>query len=705
MERLPVRVAFLHEGPLSEEQRAALVWCDGVADCVEMVSLGAVADGDASLSGFDAVWWHRDRPLEEARAPTAIREYVEDGGGLLLTLWALAAVEPLGIDPVAPDACGVEHVHHPAGYDRRALHADHPLFEGFERRLHTRAAGADQPFARYELLLPRHGDVLACDLRGDELLVGRKTAVAWQPGAGYAIGLGDALAFDVPGTVEATNTAKLVANALALLGGNRRPTFSGRPADAAGLQAMRARLAGDHHRPRYHLSGPANWLNDPNGLIHHAGTYHVFYQYNPGGPFHNAIHWGHAASEDLVHWRDMPVALAPDPDGPDRDGCWSGCAIPDDDAVRVLYTGGRGRHQLPCLATATDDDLTGFVKRDDNPVIEEAPDDPAILETDDWFREFRDHCVWRSGDEWFQLIGSGVQDVGGAALLYRATDLHEWAYVGPLLVGEWDDAGSMWECPELLDLGEKHLLHVSNYDEVQYYLGTPDFETPDFAVAERGRLDHGDFYAPQSLRAPDGRHLMWGWLRETRDLDAQWEAGWSGVLSVPRELAYEGGDLVQRPARELRELRERHAHAGEHTLAPGEHRALDAPGDGVELALEVAVERGGLFELGVRESPALAERTAVRYDGNTLAVDRSESSLDARCDTGHQSMPVEGPLSLRVFVDGSVLELFANDRRCLSTRIYPTRADATGLSVAALVAPVELSLDVWELGSAWETGR
>lgn len=687
MNRLPARVGFVRDG--GDEQRAALAWCEHTVERVETLAPADLAD-----PGVDAVWWHREEPPEDA---PDLSGFLDDGGGLLLTLGAVGAVNDLGVDPVPPDAVGREELAEPAGFARRSLHDDHPLFEGLPPRVHTRHDGR-QPFARYDRVLPESGDVLACDLRGKDILPGRKTGVAWHAGDGYALGLGDGVAFDVEGGVEATNAARLVRNALAVLAGDRRPSFTGRPDDAEGMAAMRARLAGDHHRPRFHLSPPANWLNDPNGMVYHQGRYHVFYQYNPGGPCHDTIHWGHATSDDLLTWRDEPVALAPDADGPDRDGCWSGCAVADGDRVRLLYTGGRDRRQLPCLATATDDSLREFEKHPGNPVIEEAPDDPAILETDDWKAEFRDHCVGRHDGSWWQVIGSGVAGEGGAALLYRADDLTEWEYVGPMLVGD-DGDGTVWECPELLDLGGAHLLHVSDYDATRYFLGTADFEGPGFEVRERGLLDYGDFYAPQSMRVDD-RHLTWGWLPETRDLDARWEAGWAGLLSLPRELAWEDG-LCQRPARELADLRERHAHSRTHDLAD-ERRALDAPGDGVEL--RARIETGGTVEFGVRESPALSERTVVRYDGAELAVDRRESTLDDRATRDVLTMPVDGPLDLRAFVDGSVVELFANGRRCLTGRVYPTRADATGLSLAA-DGPARVDLDVWELGSVWSQER
>ena len=95
------------------------------------------------------------------------------------------------------------------------------------------------------------------------------------------------------------------------------------------LHHSRDALAGDRHRPLYHFLAPSNWMNDPNGAIFWNDKYHLFYQYNPNGPYWGTIHWGHAASSDLVHWEDFPVALAPSKEGPDQHGCWSGCVVDD----------------------------------------------------------------------------------------------------------------------------------------------------------------------------------------------------------------------------------------------------------------------------------------------------------------------------------------------------------------------------------------
>ncbi|MFC6794885.1 glycoside hydrolase family 32 protein [Halobaculum halobium] len=371
----------------------------------------------------------------------------------------------LGIDRIAPDATGATHSDDVAGYRVRATHRDHPLFEGFDGpeaagppRIPLVGPGGEAAYARYDDLLPATGDVLACATHGGHDIYHEKSVIEWRVGDGAVLGLGGTLRFDGPDDGRGHERERLLRNAFATLGRETLPAFTGRPSTPEGFAALRERLADDHHRPAYHLSPPANWLNDPNGLIKHGGRYHVFYQYNPGGPFHDAIHWGHAVSDDLLRWEDESVALAPDPDGPDRDGCWSGCTVVDTDGTpTLLYTGGRGRDQLPCLATTDDHGLRSWEKHAGNPVIESAPAGLDVYETADWAAEFRDHCVWRENGVWYHLIGSGVvgddgddaldnadalggdddpREGDGAALLYRGESLDEWEYVGVFHAGE-----------------------------------------------------------------------------------------------------------------------------------------------------------------------------------------------------------------------------------------------------------------------------
>jgi beta-fructofuranosidase len=695
------RVGVVHTGGLSAEQRAALTWLEGRSNQSTTLTFAALVDEGADV---DVLWWHRDTPVEADTLPSGVADavgaFLDAGGGLVLTLRAMAAVEPLGVDPVPPDAVGVESVTEPTGVLWRTLYDEHPAAAGFETlRVPVCDRGAVAT-ARYERVLPARGEVLAGTVRGAHDVPTQVAVVSWSHCGGAVLGVGAPLAFDEPAAEHVANAREtLTAGCLAAVADDERDPPA-RPKTADGLRAMRARV-NDPARPRYHVTPPANWLNDPNGLVRWNGRYHLFYQYNPAGPFHNTIHWGHAVSDDLWHWRDEPVALAPSPDGPDRDGCWSGCAVDDDGTATLLYTGGNGRRQLPCLATSDDPALREWTKHGDNPVITSPPADLDLLTTDDWAAEFRDHCVWREGKTWHQVIGSGVADRGGVALLYTSPDLRDWKYEGPLLTGD-DGHGSVWECPEVLDLGDAHLLHVSNYENVVYFLG--GLEDGEFAVERRGLLDHGDFYAPQSLDDGD-RYLTWGWLPETRTASEQWDAGWSGVLSLPRVLAVEDGRLRQRPAPEVTGLRERRLPTPSSvTLDAGDRRALDEGGAAVELKAEVSLDDASAFELSLFESADRAERTAVRYtrEGD-LVVGRSASSRHRVGTTEPQRMPVpphDEPLSLRAFLDGSVVELYANDRHCLTSRVYP-EAESTGISVAAEGGRATVSsLAAWALEHA-----
>jgi len=706
----PLDVGCLSLGETSAEQRGAYDWCVSVGTA-DRVSGDAVAAGDVDLGSFDAVWWHAsdaytDPGRVEALA-SPLTEYLLDGGGLLLSLRALSAVAALGVDPVPPDVTGIEPAEAAVGPLVAAPHAAHPLFEGLTGlRPHTRLPGGVQAFARYEEVLPARGTTLAGTVHDDTDRPGYRSVIEWAVGDGAVLGVGTGVAFEPRSGHDHghRNRDRFVRNALSYLSGDaeeRGPDRS-RPGSAAAHRALRDRLSDDRHRPIYHITPPANWLNDPNGLCHWNGRYHVFYQYNPSGPFHGSIHWGHAVSDDLVTWEDRPLALSPDPDGPDRDGCWSGCTVDDDGTPTVVYTGGRNRIQLPCLATAVDGALDGWEKHPDNPVIAAPPPALDLRSTADWQTEFRDHSVWREGDTWYQLIGSGVQDVGGTALLYRGASLTEWEFVGPLLVGDRERSSLVWECPELLRLGGRDLLHVSNYDEVRYFLGEVDLETPGFDVRRRGILDHGDFYAPQSMRAPDGRTLTWGWLPEARDGRAQWDAGWSGALSVPRELDVVDGRLRQRPAAEVAALRSRRLTGP--TVHPGREQTL-ARGRSLDVSATVDLSSGELV-LTAHDDPETEEATPIRLSAGELVVDRRGAGGVYPAEDAVLSMPVDasGTVDLRVLIDRSVIEIFVDDHSCLTARVYPHRPGSDRLTLSVDGDASVESLSVWSMDGIWSDG-
>ncbi|GAA4829112.1 glycoside hydrolase family 32 protein [Luteimicrobium xylanilyticum] len=482
----------------------------------------------------------------------------------------------------------------------------------------------------------------------------------------------------------------------------------------------------DPHRPRFHFVPPSGWLNDPNGLTQRDGVYHLFYQHNPEAAVHHRISWGHATSRDLVHWQDEPVALVPGDSGPDVDGCWSGVLVDDGGVPTIVYSGRHGERELPCVATGSDD-LRAWTKDPRNPVVA-AP--PAGLD----LVAFRDHSVWREGGRWRQLIGSGIRGRGGTALLYESVDLRSWDYVGPLLVGTGatddrsrpDWTGTMWECVELFGLqggsGARDVLVFSAWDEGQthhalYFTG--EYVGDTFVPDGTHRLDLGGryFYAPQSFTDDAGRRVMFGWLQEGRPDAAAVAAGWSGVMSLPRVVTLaEDGGLRLAPAPEIADLRrDRVTLTGREMLA-GEPAAL-ASGDQLDVELLIALEPGASARLVLRATPDASEETVLEIARETrgrgdarvrIRLDRSRSSLDPAADrgelTGDAPARADGLVHLRLLVDRSALELFVNGQ-ALTARVYPTRADAVAVRLAATGGRVRIEDGAaWRMEDAWQAG-
>ncbi len=470
--------------------------------------------------------------------------------------------------------------------------------------------------------------------------------------------------------------------------------------------AIRRQLAHDHHRPRYHFQAPANWMNDPNGFIHWRGQYHLFYQHHPFGPLHANMHWGHAVSSDLVHWRDLPMGLTPTPGGPDAGGCWSGCAVDNDGVPTLMYTG--VSPEVQCIATGSPDMLT-WTKYPGNPVIGAQPAGMTLT-------GFRDPCVWREGRMWHMVLGSGITSHGqdrGAVLLYRSPDLISWEYLGPLLEDDQPQAGVVWECPSFFPLGDRHVLFISvtSTGYVEYFVGA--YREHRFEPDCGAHLDHsGLFYAPQSTLDAFGRRLLFGWLRESRSDALVTAAGWSGMQSVPRVLTLRpDGRPGIAPAPELSTLRRTHWSAHNQTIAPESKGVLpDATGSSLEILAEFAPGSASHFGLKLLQSPDGAEETGVVYDraAQTLTVDRSRScatpdGVDISPQSASLPLSDGDTLRLHIYLDGSAIEIFANGHTCLTSRVYPSRRDSVGLDVFAAGGSVGLkSLDVWQMASIWE---
>jgi beta-fructofuranosidase len=313
------------------------------------------------------------------------------------------------------------------------------------------------------------------------------------------------------------------------------------------------------------------------------------------------------------------------------------------------------------------------------------------------------------------VIGSGVAGVGGTALHYRSRDFYDWLFVDSLVpldkLGQGIDRGTIgWECPDFFEIDGQHVLIAAMWDEepvsVAYFVG--DYADQRFTPRHEGIVDPGvSFYAPQSFTDDSGRRIMFGWVKESRSAEAQRNAGWSGVMTLPRVLSVlEDGSLGSAPAPEVERLRGHHVRLSGDQVIDGEPLQLqDIPGNSLELLVSFRPGFSGTFRIDVLCSADGRECTTISLDAEsgTLTLDTRQSSTSETVEGGMYSLRrrggANGPDHLRIFVDHSLIELFLNDEQCITARAYPDIADATGVRLSA--AHAVASIDAWQMGSNW----
>ena len=456
-----------------------------------------------------------------------------------------------------------------------------------------------------------------------------------------------------------------------------------RPDGQPDLQINGRWCADDPHRPLYHALPPRAWTNEPHGLIHWRGQYHLFYQKNPNGPYWGHINWGHMISPDLYRWVEMPVALSPEP-GPDAEGCWSGSVINHDGKLAILYTAGGGHAASICLAESSDG--IHFDKFAGNPIIPAPP--PGMNP------EFRDPFVWREG-EWYHLIvGSAVKGVGGTALLYRSKDLTTWEFRKPLLVGDRETSGVFWEMPIFVPLGSDHALIVCEVPgRASYWVGTWKDETftPHDATPRRLEL-FNHLLSPTPMIDEDGRVITMGIIPDERHPKDCWAAGWAHHYSLPRVLSIDArGHLVQKPHAGIERLSEQPVETPNIALQDGQVHALGSV-PGICFLLHVTFRRGESYAVSllVRRSPDGQEQTSIRYDWDTcrLSLDRTRSSLDpqSKQDMLQETYfpGTENAIQFEVFLDRSVLEVFIDSRSAFAAHIFPKLSNSEGVAFESI---------------------
>ena len=457
--------------------------------------------------------------------------------------------------------------------------------------------------------------------------------------------------------------------------------------------ASRKKLAADRHRPVYHFVSPESTLNDPNGFCFWQGRWHLFYQAYP--PEDRRQHWGHTVSDDLVHWRDLPYAIYP---GIER-MCFSGGTMVEEDRVVAFYPGIKAGMMV---AVSRDPLLLNWEKIPGNPVAQPA----------------RDSCIWKQGDTYLGLLGHST--------LLSSTDLVNWKVAnGTFLSGPSFpiDDGS---CPNFLPIADKHLLLMFSHKRGgQYLLGDYDRQKLTFKPYDHGRFNHrelspGGVHAPSATADGKGNVINILNINDGKFDDGKPSKVWDHLFSLAQQLTL-GPDKRLRiaPVAATDSLRHGHRHVGQTALPANREVVLEAiQGNAMELDVEIDPQMSRWVQLNVLRSPGAEEQTSITFYNFDRPVTYFYSPPGLLCLDGLRASELPDawtrppemaelkrgaePLKLRVFIDRSVVEVFANGKQYLAIRVYPGRQDSLGVSLRAQGQGAVLKrLDAWQMKSIY----
>ena len=489
-------------------------------------------------------------------------------------------------------------------------------------------------------------------------------------------------------------------------------------ADAPIPLTLASRLELDPHWPRYHYSPfDGQFIADVHPF-YWKGDYHVFYQYEPTTDW-SLRNWGHARSRDLVHWEELPIALARGPEKYDAQWLASGDVIADNDGrVRAIYSA----YAVPppvspsiAHATADDDDLIRWTKDADSPysfpIGWDAPD------------------VWKDGAQYYMtlctLVAEDKQAAAGAPRYHSeftrfvSPDLRTWKSAGLFFTTEkychaldyshfFRVDGKEVFCTAM-EGAYQHLMHVGHTDPRGVF------------QSERLSRYDGNFRglsaSGKTLTDDQGRCIFLSWIQEDRSYVTveNMKVGWQGVLSLPRVVhVAEDNSVLMEPVPELVSLRGQHSTAGPQTLiseptSPEAVKVVEGiRGDCLEIIAQFRPQGAKRFGLLVLGSSDGGEATRIEVDvaQKKLRIDTTKSCSDSRLQCqGREVLESDfaaagdSEVEIRVFVDRSIIEVFANRNRAyLTARAYPIGPDSQGVAVWAAQGCVECaSLDAWKL--------
>lgn len=492
------------------------------------------------------------------------------------------------------------------------------------------------------------------------------------------------------------------------------------------FQKMREAKANDPYRPIYHFSTPEGLLNDPNGFCYWNGNYHMFYQLQAAGT--GTMQWGHAYSPDLVHWQDLPFAIRQE-DGSGR--IFSGQVLVEKDRTIAMF------HDTSfgnCIALANDPLLLAFTKTGVNK-------HGSGKFAGKGFQRLFDPCIWKGKDGMYYSV-SGVCKNGGrtkdgfpVADLFRSEDLKNWEYLGTLLNDDdWTrlglGAGDDSAVPNFQPIAHrdgspsgKHMyLWFSHGKGAHAMVGTYDEDNHHFSPESYHRMTFGPVYkgtlhAPSAMVDEKGRFLATFNIRENMQpvgpaLNAKTPDIWYGIMSLARHFwLNDNKELCVEPAGNLESLRFNHQHIGEMELREDKETVLEqVKGNAIEIRAIIQPGDAETVGLKVLRSPDGNEYTTIQLHTKKDKDGFCKLELDVSQGSKRQGVPERSSeigtlklqdgenLDLRIFVDRSVIEVYANDRQSLTARVYPGGKQSQTVAIFSKGGKAKLiSLDAWKM--------
>jgi beta-fructofuranosidase len=452
------------------------------------------------------------------------------------------------------------------------------------------------------------------------------------------------------------------------------------------MQAAEPKAESDPMRPVFHFRAPAQWMNDPVGPFYYNGYYHIFYQLEPYHDYWtNMMHWGHARSTDLVKWEHLPIALWPSLEL-GEEGCFSGGATINKNGTPMLfYTSVDHPIQQQWAAIPADQNLIQWTKHPANPVLTTAAN--GGLNFHDW----RDPCIFIYEGVYYMVLGGNING-RGAITIYRALNdaLTSWQYLGILFQNPDPEVFNI-ECPNFFQLGNKWVLVCDTKGRAGSFVGTFNTQNFTFTPESQGWIDHSwQYYATNFLKDPQGRIVMWAWVKGFAE-----NQGWNGCLSLPRVLSLrQDNTLSIDPLPELQILRSNKHSESNIELRNSSYTVKGVEGTSLEIIAKFVSHDAANMGLRLLTDDGTVAMT-MKYGANIIDVDGTTSPL---------KLAESGELTIHVYLDKSLVEVYLNDGRVCITRVIWPYYKQGNLKIQIFAEggyAVAKTIDVWQINSIW----